>query len=234
MGTAVGAPRVRRVIHSVLIGARGRLPCGSVVPRVLRTSLPDGYFHVISRGVDGCSIFRDDDDRRKFLALVRTCVETYGWTIHALCLMTTHYHLVLHSTRRDLSRGLQRLNGCYGQGFNERHGRFGHLFADRFTSRSIEAERYLAEACRYVVENPVRAGLCATVEDWPWAHSRTGPEAATLRAGLPGRVPANLDLVHRCRRHAAESLALLTLEPRELEELLHIALLVHDLVRHET
>jgi REP element-mobilizing transposase RayT len=147
------------------------------VPRVLRTTLPDGYFHVTSRGVNGCAIFRDDGDRRAFLAHVRTCVERYRWTMHALCLMTTHYHLVLHSTRADLSRGVQRLNGRYAQGFNERHVRFGHLFADRFTSRVIESERHLHEACRYVVENPVRARLCDSAEDWPWSHSRYGVDA---------------------------------------------------------
>jgi putative transposase len=127
---------------------------------------------VISRGVDGCAIFRDDSDRRTFLAHAGTCAERHSWTVHALCLMTNHYHLVLHSTRDELSRGLQRLNGRYGQAFNERHQRFGHLFAGRFSSRVIESEDYLAAACRYVVGNPVRAGLCESVDDWPWARSR--------------------------------------------------------------
>ena len=58
--------------------------------------LPDGYFHVVTRGVDGCAIFRDNADRRDFLSHVRRSVERFDWTIHALCLMTTHYHLVLH------------------------------------------------------------------------------------------------------------------------------------------
>ena len=142
------------------------------MPRVLRTTLPDGYFHVISRGVDGCEIFRNPADRRIFLAALGARATSHKWTVYALCLMTTHYHLVVHSTRADLSRGVQRLNGRYAQEFNERHVRFGHLFADRFTSRVIETERYLHEACRYVVQNPVRAGLCASAEDWPWSHSR--------------------------------------------------------------
>ncbi len=142
--------------------------------RVLRTTLRDGYFHVISRGVDGCEIVRDDVDRRMFLVHLRTTVEHYRWVVHAFCLMTTHYHVVLHSTRVELSRGVQRLNGRYAQLFNERHIRFGHLFAGRFTSRVIEGERYLHEACQYVVENPVRAGICDSAEDWPWAHSRHG------------------------------------------------------------
>jgi putative transposase len=142
------------------------------VPRVPRTSLPDGFFHVTSRGVNGCAIFRNDDDRRAFLVGLRRCAERYRWTMHALCLMTTHYHLVLHSTQPELSRGLQWLLGRYAQAFNGRHSRFGPLFAGRFTARAIEGERYLRAACRYVVENPVRAGMCDSVEDWPWAHSR--------------------------------------------------------------
>ena len=147
----------------------------SGVPRVLRTSLPDGYFHVMSRGVDGCAIFRDDDDRRSFLAQVLRCAKRFRWTLHALCLMTTHYHLVLHSTQPELSRGLQRLLGRYAQSFNERHNRFGPLFAGRFSARSIDSEDYLYAACRYVVENPVRAGICDSVGDWPWAHTRYAP-----------------------------------------------------------
>jgi len=91
--------------------------------------------------------------------------------------MTTHYHVILESTRYDLSRGLHRLNGVYAQAFNNRRGRFGHLFADRFESRVIESEEHLAAACRYVVLNPVRAGICAAPHEWPWNHSRYGLQA---------------------------------------------------------
>lgn len=125
---------------------------------------------MISRGVDGCAIFRNASDRRIFLADLGVRTKSHDWTVYALCLMTTHYHLVLLSTRADLSRGVQRLNGRYAQEFNERHVRFGHLFADRFTSRVIETERHLYEACRYVMENPVRARLCDSAEDWPWSY----------------------------------------------------------------
>ena len=140
--------------------------------RLLRTTLPDGYFHVIARGVDGCEIVRDDFDRRRFLSHLRDSVDRCGWVVHAFCLMTTHYHVVLQSTTVELSRGVQRLNGRYAQSFNRRHLPFGHLFADRFTSKVIEEERYLRHACQYVVENPVRAGICDSAEAWPWARSR--------------------------------------------------------------
>lgn len=73
-----------------------------------------------------------------------------------------------------MSRGLQRLNGLYGRYFNDKHGRFGHVFAGRFSARVIEDESYLYDACAYVVLNPVKAGLCTRSADWPWSYSAFG------------------------------------------------------------
>ncbi|MEX2612039.1 MAG: transposase [Gaiellaceae bacterium] len=143
--------------------------------RVQRTSLPDGYFHVVSRGVAaGGPIFVDDDDRDVFVQLVRRVTRRHRWTCHAFCLMGSHYHLVVDSRCASLSSGIHRLNWLYARYFNGRRGRFGHVFAERFSTRVIESEQYLHEACAYVLLNPVKAGLCDRVEDWPWSYSRLG------------------------------------------------------------
>lgn len=151
--------------------AKGR-PSLELMPRLPRSLLPDGIYHVTSRGVEHRLIFLDDDDRRLFLTLLLEVVEAFGWQVHALCLMGTHYHLVVECTRRDLSDGMQELNGRYAQSFNVKYGRWGHLFGDRFASRLIRDEQHLAAACRYVVGNPPAAGLCERPEDWPWSHTR--------------------------------------------------------------
>jgi putative transposase len=65
--------------------------------------------------------------------------------------------------------------------FNRRHGRIGHLFERRYSSVLIEREPHLLEACRYVVLNPVRAGLCETADDWRWSSFR----ATAGLAGVP-------------------------------------------------
>jgi REP element-mobilizing transposase RayT len=140
--------------------------------RVLRSSLPDGYFHVFTRGVADTAIFRDDEDRRSFLALLIRTTRRHGWELHALCLMTTHYHAVLEATRAQLSAGMQWLNGLYAQTFNKRYDRHGHLFGARYGSRVIESEEYLARACEYVLQNPMRAGLCERASHWPWNATR--------------------------------------------------------------
>jgi putative transposase len=144
------------------------------VPRPLRSDLPDGIYHVTARGVDRTPIVRDDDDRRTFLVRLGDVVSRFDWCVHALCLMNTHYHLVIEASRVALSDGMKRLNGLYAQGFNDRHGRSGHVFGDRFWASLVESEEYLEAVCSYVVWNPVRAELCDEPEEWPWSRSRYG------------------------------------------------------------
>jgi putative transposase len=106
------------------------------------------------------------------MRLLRDVVRSHRWNCYAFCLMGTHYHLVVAAERPALSAGLQRLNGVYAQLFNGRHDRTGHLFGDRFHAWVIADERHLRATCAYVLENPVRAGLCATASEWPWSAAQ--------------------------------------------------------------
>lgn len=144
------------------------------MPRIARTSLPDGYFHVYARGTFGAPIFVDDRDRSVFLTAFRSCAEKHRWACHAFTVLSTHYHVVLETTSIELSAGMHQLNTRHAQHVNTRHERFGHVFAERFSARVIDSEQYLYDACAYVVQNPVRAGLCDRPEDWPWSYSRFG------------------------------------------------------------
>ena len=129
-------------------------------------------YHATARGVDRCAIFRDDDDRRFFLRLLAPVVERHLWHCHALCLMDNHYHVVVETYVDLLATGMRRLNGAYAQRFNRRHRRTGHLFGDRYHAWIISTERHLRATCRYVLLNPVRAGLCERAEDWRWSSAR--------------------------------------------------------------
>jgi REP element-mobilizing transposase RayT len=149
-----------------------------VVPRPPRRRIPDGIYHVTSRGVARSVIYRDIDDHRLFLVLLRVAVDRWDWTFHVLCLMPNHFHLIVETTGPRLSAGMHYVNGVYAETFNAKYLRSGHLFGDRFHTRVIESEDQLAAACRYVLNNPVRAGLCATASDWPWSRSRYGFDAS--------------------------------------------------------
>lgn len=129
-------------------------------------------YHVTGRGNERGSIFRDERDRIKFLELLALVVGRERWVLHAYCLMGNHYHLLLETPLGKLSRGMQVLNGRYTQAFNLRHRRRGHLFEGRFKAILVEKEAHLLELCRYVVLNPVRAGMVRSAGDWAWSNYR--------------------------------------------------------------
>jgi putative transposase len=67
---------------------------------------------------------------------------------------------------------MRQLNGVYTQRFNRRHGRVGHVFQGRYKAIIVQKESYLLELARYVVLNPVRAGMVRTPDQWPWSSYR--------------------------------------------------------------
>ena len=137
--------------------------------RQLRLEYPGALYHVTARGNEQHTIFHDETDRRHFLTLFGREILQQGWRCYAYCLMGNHYHLLLETPEPNLSRGMRRLNGSYTQRFNWRHRRVGHLLQGRFKSLLVERESYLLELCRYVVLNPVRAGMVASPQEWAWS-----------------------------------------------------------------
>jgi REP element-mobilizing transposase RayT len=142
------------------------------MPRGPRLVDPGGIYHLTARGNRRQVIFRDDHDRRVFLALLDRVVRSRDWQCFGYCLMPNHYHLVVETPDADLSAGVQRLNGAYAQGFNHRHEVDGHLFQGRFHSVAVESDWHLFELARYLALNPVRSGLCARPDEWPWSSHR--------------------------------------------------------------
>lgn len=168
--------------------------------RPLRIEYSGAVYHVASRGNARQRVFLDDEDREAFLEAVAAGVSRYGFVIHAYCLMDNHYHLVIETPKANLSLGMQRINGEYTQRFNRRHGRCGHLFQGRFKAVLVQKESHLLEVCRYVVLNPVRAGMVSHAGDWAWSSYRaTGGDRA-----CPGYLTASWVLAqfHRDRPRA--------------------------------
>jgi len=140
--------------------------------RPLRLEYPGAVYHVMARGHERSPIYRDDEDRQRFLGDLARVVEEMRFVVHAYCLMTNHYHMLIETPVANLAAGMHRLNARYSQAFNFRHGRTGHLLESRYKALVIEKESYLLELSRYVVLNPVRAGLVRSAGAWRWSNFR--------------------------------------------------------------
>jgi putative transposase len=142
-----------------------------------RIQSPGLIFHLSARGTRRADIYLTDNDRHHFLRLLERACTTDGLVCHAYCLMGNHYHLLAETPTGALSKAMHRLNSGYAKHFNQVHEREGHLFERRYRSWIMGSQERAMEAVRYIVRNPIRAGLCAYPADWPWSsHVATAGE----------------------------------------------------------
>lgn len=130
-----------------------------------------GMYHVAARAQVGERLFRDDHDFLRFEGEVKRIVSPECVCV-AACAIDTHYHLLLQTEDGVLNRAMQRLNRSYSSAFNARYGRRGHTFADRYMSVPVTSEGQLLTVFRYVVRNPVQAGLCDDPAQLVWSSYR--------------------------------------------------------------
>jgi len=150
--------------------------------RPLRIEYPGAFYHITSRGNARAPIYLDDKDRRQWLALFADVCDQYHWRCYAYCQMGNHYHTLVETHEPTLSRGMRQLNGVYAQKFNRRHAKCGHVLQGRYHAVLVQRDCYLLELLRYIVLNPVRAGLVERVGHWPWSGYRS---IVSARLDLP-------------------------------------------------
>ena len=142
------------------------------MPRIARVVVPNYPHHVTQRGVRRMDVFFSDEDRTTYLALLAEQGGRYGIQFLAWCLMTNHVHLiVVPFHEHSLSKGIGEAHKRYTRSINFCEGTRGYLFQGRFFSCPLEVDRLLF-AVRYVLRNPVRAGLVAEPWDYQWSSAR--------------------------------------------------------------
>lgn len=145
-----------------------------------RVEFAGAIYHVMARRVDRWPLFVDEADYRRYILSLERTVARFDWILLSFCLMPNHVHLMIELREPNLGAGMHWLHGGYVRWFNDRHGRTGRLFEDRYKPKLIADELYFVTVAKYIEENPVRAALCATPEEWPW--SSRGVVASGVRA----------------------------------------------------
>lgn len=127
--------------------------------RKKRKWYPGAIYHVMSRGNRKDIIFKDEGDCAFFLQQLMKVKNQYSFHVHAICLMTNHFHIEIETDDVEIGVIMHKLLNNYVKFFNCRHSYKGHLFEGRFTSSLIESEAYFLEVSRYIHLNPVKAGM---------------------------------------------------------------------------
>lgn len=137
--------------------------------RKQRIKSETGIYHVMLRGNNGRVIFYDDEDYNYFLISLRKAKEKSSCEIYSYCLMNNHIHLLIKESSEEIGTIVRRITAGYVLWYNDKHARTGHLFQGRFRSEPVESDRYLLIVLRYILQNPVKAGIVTRPGDYAWS-----------------------------------------------------------------
>jgi putative transposase len=135
-----------------------------------RLTLPGYPHHVIQRGNNKQAIFATAVDYQRLLDLLEENAKKFDVAVHAYVLMSNHFHLLATpKTAEGLPKMMQAVGRTYVRYFNDTQKRSGTLWEGRYKSTLIQTDRYLLACMAYIDLNPVRAGLVAQAQDYPWS-----------------------------------------------------------------
>jgi putative transposase len=137
--------------------------------RPLRLEYAGALYHVTARGDRKEAIYKDHFDHVAWLGVLGSVCDRCNLVVHSFCQMGNHYHLLLETPDGNLAQGMRQLNGSYTQYFNRRHHLSGHVFQGRYKAILVQKESYLLELVRYIVLNPLRANMVASLDAWQWS-----------------------------------------------------------------
>jgi putative transposase len=162
--------------------------------RLARLVVPGLPHHVTQRGNGRQKVFFGEDDYRLYRDLLAAHCREAGVACWAYVLMPNHIHAILVPDDEDgLRAALAPTHRRYAGLVNARRRRTGHFWQGRYGAAVMD-EEHLAAAFRYILRNPVTAGLAATPEAWRWssagAYLKGLDDGLTETAAMRSRFPA--------------------------------------------
>jgi putative transposase len=174
------------------------------MPRTARASQGGFCYHVLNRGNGRRTVFHKQGDFAAFIKLLRQAHDRSDMRLLAYCLMPNHFHLLLWP-RADgqLSDYMMWLLTAHVRRYHQHYHSSGHVWQGRFRAFPIQEDDHLLRVLRYIERNPVRAGLSARAQDWPWS-SATPPhgEQPAMEPGPVSRPQPWLDYVNEPQTEA--------------------------------
>ena len=139
------------------------------MPRKAREKSSTKIYHVMLRGINGQSIFEDDEDNEKFLQTLDYYKKACEFKLYGYCLMGNHVHILLKVGKDELEQIFRRIGSSYVYWYNCKYNRSGHLFQDRFKSEVVEDDAYFVTVLRHIHQNPITACICKFLDEYKWS-----------------------------------------------------------------
>lgn len=176
-------------------------------------ALPGAIYHVTVHSLDELWPLDNDVARERCLAYIDRALSAHRIECHAFCLMSNHLHLLLRTPDGGLPEAMQQLNSNLARSYNRQRRRRGPVLLAPYDAVLVERQEHLVHVARYDVLNPVRAGICAAAEEWPWSSYRaTSGTAPRPRFLTTEWILAQLGGPIGYRRFVAEGSANATIE----------------------
>ena len=139
------------------------------MPRQARKKSISNIYHAMLRGINRQVVFNCDADKYHFMKVLQECKEVSGFKLHAFCLMSNHIHLLIEPAEEPLEIIFKRIGSRYAVWYNRKYQRAGHLFQDRFRSENVETDQYYMTVLRYILQNPMKAGMESKPGNYRWS-----------------------------------------------------------------
>lgn len=140
------------------------------MPRTARVKSPDSKYHIIIKSLREFDLFKKNEDKIKYLSLIKKYELKYGFKVYAYCLMSNHGHIIIDAAGADISKVMQGINLSYSYYFNKKYKRYGPVFHDRFNSKPVNNIRYMITLSAYIHNNPKDiARYKNKVKDYPFS-----------------------------------------------------------------
>ncbi len=137
------------------------------MPRISRETFRSGFFHIMVQGINKEYIFKEKENKEKYMYLMKKYYSSYKLKIIAYCIMNNHVHLIIYSDDiNQISEYMHKINSIYAMDYNRNHKRVGYLFRDRYKSQYIYNKEYLLKCVKYIHMNPVKARIVVNECDY--------------------------------------------------------------------
>ncbi len=146
------------------------------MPRRPRGELRGEIHHVLNRGNNKQTVFHDDRDFEAFIRTIAESRSTQPVKLYAFTIMSNHFHALIRPPDLDtMSRFMHRVQRRATIRHHARYDFSGHLWQGRYKGFPVQDDSHFLTVTRYVLQNPVRAGIAGTPRDYPW-NSLSHPE----------------------------------------------------------